>query len=145
MFDKIVQFMGIKRTSEDKFVSRSILVVDDNETDLILVQRAVEKMGHRVLTAKDGETGFQIAKAEKPDLILSDCRMPEMSGVEMFKRIKEAPETRNIPLVFLTGADTPAMVIECFDVGADNYMCKPINAKLLTAQIKTIFEEYLAS
>lgn len=145
MFDRLAQLLGLKKAPNEGFIRRCILVVDDNEADRILVQRTVEKMGHRVIMAENGRAGFQIAKTEKPDLILSDCRMPEMDGVTMCKRLKEDPETENIPLVFLTSVDTPATVVECFDIGVDNYICKPIDPKLLANQIKTIFDEYLAS
>ena len=142
MFEKIAQLLGIKGAVNVDLGCRCILIVDDNKSDLMLVRRTVEKMGHRVLTAENGKTGYELAKAEKPDLILSDCRMPEMDGVEMCKRIKEDPETKDIPLVFLTNVDTPKTVIECFDMGVDNYICKPINPKLVAAQIRTIFKEH---
>lgn len=145
MFKKIAQLFGIKRAPEDDFESRSILIVDDNEGDLLIIKRTVEKMGHRVLTARNGREGIDMIKAEKPDLILSDCRMPQMDGVEMFKQIKEDPATKDIPLVFLTSVETPANVVECFDMGADNYICKPINPKLLADQIRAIFEEHFSS
>lgn len=145
MLEKIAQLLGIKKTPDDDFESRCILVVDDNDGDLLLIKRTVEKMGHRALTAKNGKTGYDVAKTEKPDLILADCRMPEMDGVEMCKRIKEDPTTKDIPLIFLTNVETPATVIECFDMGVDNYICKPINPKLLTDQITTIFEEHFTS
>ena len=142
MFEKIFQLLGIKRASKEDFGSRCILIVDDNRADLLLVKRTVEKMGHRVLTADNGKVGFQLAKEEKPDLILSDCCMPEMDGVEMYRQMKEDQEIKNIPLIFLTGVDSPKAVVECFDMGADNYICKPINPKLLAGQITTIFREH---
>lgn len=144
MFEKAAQLFGIKKAPQKDFIRRAILIVDDNETDRTLIRRTVERMGHRVLTAGDGDAGFQIAKAQKPDLILSDCRMPDVDGVEMCRRLKGDDETRNIPLVFLTGVDTPSTVVECFDMGVDNYMCKPINPRLLASQIETIFKECLA-
>ena len=145
MLNKIAQLLGIKTAQKKDFASRRILIVDDNQTDRVFIQRTVEKMGHYALIAENGKIGFQIAKEEKPDLILSDCRMPEMDGVEMCKRLKEDPETESIPFVFLTNVETPATIIECFDMGAENYVCKPINPKLLTSQIETIFNEHLAS
>ena len=110
---------------------------------LTLIQKTVEKIGHRVLTAENGKIGFEVAKSEHPDLILSDCRMPELDGVGMVKALKADEETKDIPLVFLTSVDTPSAIIECFDIGALNYMCKPIKPKLLVSQIRTIFAECL--
>jgi two-component system alkaline phosphatase synthesis response regulator PhoP len=145
MFGKIAQLLGIAKATNEDVQTRCILIVDDNESDLLLIQRTVEKMGHRALIARDGKSGYDIAKGQKPDLILSDCRMPGMSGVEMCKRIKEDPETKDVPFVFLTGDETPSTIVDCFDMGADNYMCKPINPKLVAKQIKAIFEEHLSS
>lgn len=144
MFERILRLFIVKKVRPKDFIQRCILVVDDNEADRMLVQRMVEKMGHRILIAEDGNIGFEMAKAKKPDLILSDCRMPEKDGITMCKQLKGDPETKNIPLVFLTGVDSPATVVECFDMGVENYMCKPINPKILTSQIEIIFKECLA-
>lgn len=141
MFGKIARLFGIKEAVQENFVSRRILIVDDNEMDRTLIQKTVEKIGHQVLTAENGKVGYETAKREKPDLILSDCRMPEMDGVDMCKLIKVDDDTKNIPLIFLTGVDTPKNVIECFDMGVENYICKPIQPKILASQIKTIFAE----
>ena len=145
MLEKIFQLLGIKKAPKEDFGSRCVLIVDDNRADLLLVQRTVEKMGYQVLAAENGKVGFEVAKKEKPDLILSDCNMPELNGVEMCRQIKEDPETSGIPLIFLTNVDTPKTVVECFDMGVDNYICKPINPKLLAGQITTIFKEQLVS
>lgn len=145
MLKRITQWLGIRNVSEENFVQRRILIVDDNKTDLLFIQRTVEKIGHQALIAENGKIGFEVAKAEKPDLILTDCRMPEIDGVTMCRMIKEDPDTKEIPVVFLTGVDTPKTVVECFDMGVENYMCKPIRPRLLASQIKTIFEECLAS
>jgi len=144
MFEKIAQFFGIKAAPQEDFIRRRILIVDDNAVDLKLIQKTVEKIGHQALLAEDGKAGYEIAKAEKPDLILSDCRMPQMNGVDMCKLIKEDADTKNIPLVFLTGVDSPKTVIECFEMGVENYICKPIRPKVLRSQIKTIFDECLS-
>ena len=145
MIEKIFQLLGIKKTPKEGFGDRCVLIVDDNRADLLLIQRTVEKMGHRVLTAENGNAGFELAKKEKPDMILSDCRMPEMDGVVMCKRIKEDPEIKDIPLVVLTNVDAPKTVVECFDMGVDNYIRKPINPKLLAGQITAIFKEHFSS
>jgi len=141
MFGKIAQFLGIKKDPPEDFVSRRILIVDDNDIDLKLIQKTVEKIGHQALLAENGKIGYEAAKTEKPDLILSDCQMPEMDGIDMCKMIKEDPATQNIPLIFLTNVETPQTVVECFDMGVENYICKPISPKILTAQIKIIFDE----
>jgi len=145
MFKKIAQLLGIKTAMPENFVRRRILIVDDNEMDLRLIQKTVEKIGHQALLAENGKIGYEVAKAENPDLILSDCLMPEMDGVDMCKRIKEDAATKDIPVMFLTNVDTPKNVIESFEMGVANYICKPIKPKILAMRIKTIFDECLTT
>lgn len=144
MLEKITELLGIKKAVPKDFVRRRILIVDDNKVDLTLIQKTVERIGHEVLTAENGNIGFQTAKEKKPDLILADCQMPELDGVEMCKLLKEDEGTKNIPIVFLTNVNRPATVIDCFDMGVDNYICKPINPKILISQIKSIFKEHFS-
>jgi len=141
VFAKIAQLFGVKSEVPENFVSRRILIVDDNAIDLKLIQKTVETMGHQALLAEDGKAGYEAAKVEKPDLIFADCRMPEMDGVEMCKLIKEDTKTKDIPVIFLTSVDEPKTVIECFEMGVDNYICKPIRPKVLRAQINAIFKD----
>jgi len=144
MLGKIAAFFGKHKDVKEQFKSQTVLIVDDNETDLTLIKRTVERIGHRAITAANGIDGFALAKAQRPALILSDCRMPEMDGVEMCRRLKKDEDTKDIPIVFLTNVDTPKTVIECFDMGVNNYICKPIKPKLLMSQIELIFNECLA-
>ena len=145
MFNKIAAFLGIRNARRDNVNTQTILIVDDNPTDLALIKKTVEKLGHRAVTAVNGSEGYEIARTQLPDLILSDCRMPEMDGVAMCRLLKDDETTKSIPIVFLTGVDSPKTVIDCFDLGVNNYLCKPIRPKLLTAQIETIFKECLAA
>lgn len=131
-------------SNSKKFKNHKILIVDDNEVDRKLIAKTLDKMGCIVLTAVDGEIGLHLALSEKPDLILSDNQMPNMDGLTMCKELRENEETRNIPVIFLTGNTSPAMVVDCFDmVNVDNYMCKPINTKVLLTQIEDILSEHL--
>ena len=145
MFNKIAAFLGIRNARRDNVNTQTILIVDDNPTDLALIKKTVEKLGHRAVTAVNGSEGYEIARTQLPDLILSDCRMPEMDGVAMCRLLKDDETTKAIPIVFLTGVDSPKTVIDCFDLGVNNYLCKPIRPKLLTAQNETIFKECLAA
>ncbi len=128
-----------------KFEDRTVLIVDDNEVDRKLIAKTLMKMGCRVLTAVDGEIGLHIALSETPDLILSDCHMPNMDGVEMCRELKNSDETKEIPVIFLTGDTSPSKVVDCFELNVDNYMCKPINSKVLMSQIEDILTEHLPS
>ncbi|MCA9394876.1 MAG: response regulator [Candidatus Omnitrophica bacterium] len=129
--------------ADRKYQDRKILIVDDNEVDRKIVAKALDRLGCRVLTAVDGEIGYHVALSEIPDLILSDCHMPNMDGVEMCKRLRDHDETSNIPVIFLTGDNSPAKVIDFFDgPNTENYMCKPINPRLLASQIDEILSRH---
>lgn len=121
----------------------TILVVDDSPIDRRILVKSLTKQNYNVITAENGREGFQMAKEHKPDLILSDCMMPDIDGVKLVKMLHLDNETENIPLVFLTSDDSPSNLIECFDLGAENYLSKPINTKIITNQVKEILEEYL--
>ena len=121
---------------------RRILIVDDNEVDRNLHLRMVEKLGYTTLSAHNGAEGLKAALAQKPDLILLDYEMPEMNGYDMCKRLQDHPSTEKIPIIFITGSDTPAHVIDCFETEAANCLAKPLNMKILSAQIESVFQEY---
>ena len=137
MINAIKRFFGI-------FVGKKIdkklhvLVVEDNEVDRRIVCKIVSKQGHDVTEAENGKEGLEIVKLKKPDLILMDCEMPELNGIEMCRAIKDSVETSDIPVIFLTGHGTPQNIVECFGVNAENLLTKPINAKLLVEQIEMI-------
>ena len=126
---------------KDNTTPITILVVEDSETDRLFVTRTLEKAGFRVETAVNGALGLEKAKALKPDLILLDCEMPVMGGVEMCKKLKETNGIHNTLVIFLTGLDTPKNTIDCFEADAEHYLSKPISARLLTAEIKKVLEE----
>ena len=120
----------------------TVLVVDDNPVDLKIIVHALKDLGCKVMTAENGSEGYVKAVSHKPDIILTDCNMPYMDGVEMCRQIKEDETTKNIPVIFLTGVDSPRNVVECFALDAENFICKPINPKVLTEQIKRVLEEH---
>ena len=144
MFSKLARWMGISKAANNNFDRRCVLVVDDSAVDLTLLRKTIEKMGHRVLSAENGQIGYTLAKLERPDLIFSDWRMPTLDGIGMCKQLKADEETKNIPVVFLTSVDTPKAVIDGFEIGAYNYLVKPIKPKLLVSKINSIFKECLA-
>jgi len=143
MFEKFSAFFS-KKNNRRTYADKCILIVDDSEMDLRIIAKALQCLGCRVLTAEDGDIGYTMAVQEKPDLILSDCNMPRLSGVEMVKQLKENDVTENIPVIFLTADDSPKIVIDCFEIDAYNYLCKPINPKILNNQIEEILQEHLS-
>ena len=139
-FDKITG-----KKEDWPFANRTILVVDDNEVDRKIIVHALKDLGCKVMQAENGSEGYVKALSHRPDLILSDCNMPHMDGVEMCRQIKEDDKTKDIPIIFLTGVDSPRNVVECFSLEAENFMCKPINPKALTDQIRHILSEHFKS
>ena len=119
-----------------------ILVVEDNELERQFLKRTLEKDGYRVMLAENGQIGFDKATQGEFDLFLLDCEMPVMGGVELCKRLKQNEKTYKIPLIFLTGLDTPKNIIDCFEGDCENYLSKPISGKLLVTEIKRILHEH---
>jgi len=115
---------------------RRILVVDDDNTVCKLVESVLSKKNYEVLVAKDGQEGFEKAVAERPDLIFLDCLMPGIHGVDVGKKLKENSATKDIPILFLTSVDTPKNIIDCYELGAENYLVKPIRPSELIKQVE---------
>ena len=113
-----------------------ILAVDDEPVSLRLLSRHLERMGHRVLTARDGKEALAVALKEKPQLVVTDWMMPEMDGIELCRALRRYPEGRNIYVVIVTGRDEEDRVVEAFEAGADDYVTKPFRPRLLGARIR---------
>lgn len=106
---------------------------------LTLITRVLEKDGYRVQTATNGEAGLALASARpKPNLIISDIMMPDMDGLEMVRRIKDDPNTKPTPVVFLTAKQTPKDVIAGIQAGARYYLTKPFKMNELITKVHNI-------
>ncbi|MFA6378978.1 MAG: response regulator [Candidatus Omnitrophota bacterium] len=128
-----------KSTTGGALAGRRILVVEDEYAQRLMLKRILEKQGAQIFLAENGNEGLRKAAEHFPDLILLDERMPIMTGVEMCKKLKECEATRNIPIIFLTAADSPDDIVEHFEFGAEIHLSKPINAKELISQIQISF------
>ena len=104
-----------------------ILIVDDSPTQLIGIQRIVEKLGHQTLTAEDGAAGVAMAKAELPDLILMDVVMPNLNGFQATRQLSRESTTRDIPVVALSANAMPADVERGLAAGFADYLVKPLD------------------
>ncbi|MBT3785002.1 response regulator, partial [bacterium] len=115
----------------------TILIVDDVAENLAVL-REILKSDYSVLASRDGETAIEIASGKrKPDLILLDVMMPGMSGYEVCQRLKSEPGTQNIPVIFVTARVEVEDEQQGFELGAVDYVTKPINPHILTARVKT--------
>src|SRR5690606_18059821 len=116
-----------------------VLVVDDEEPIQELLRYNLEKDGYDVKTAGDGAKAVEIAKKFHPDLVLLDIMMPKMDGVETCRLLREIPELQKTFIVFLTARAEEYSEVAAFDVGADDYITKPIKPRALLSRISALF------
>ena len=117
-------------------MARTILVVDDEPTLRETLAEALESEGHRVVTAADGREALVQFRAERPDLLLLDLMLPELSGVEVCRIIRAES---GVPIIMLTAKDAEVDKVVGLELGADDYVTKPFSLRELTARIRAIF------
>ncbi len=117
---------------------RTITVVDDNPEIVALVRVILEQEGFNVRCANSGQQLFAGLEKEKPDLIILDVMMPLMDGLEVLRRLKDAPETSSIPVILLTVLEQHEDVLAGYKTGADYYMTKPFTRIQLIAGINRL-------
>ncbi|MFQ5612286.1 MAG: response regulator [Anaerolineae bacterium] len=108
-----------------------MLYIEDNEANKMLVHRILEAKGFHILHAEDGQTGFEIARREMPDLILMDISLPGMDGLEATGLIKNTEAVAHIPVIALTANAMKGDAEKCLAAGCDAYLQKPIGVKEL--------------
>ncbi len=119
-----------------------ILLVDDEPDILEFMEYNLKKEKYSVFTANNGKEALLVAKREKPDLIILDIMMPEMDGIETCRALREMPEFRNTLIAFLTARNEDYSQVAGFDVGADDYITKPIKPRVLISRINALFRRY---
>jgi DNA-binding response OmpR family regulator len=116
-------------------VAKTILVVDDESTLRETLAWNLERDGYRVVEAADGRTALERFRAEKPDLVLLDLMLPELSGVEVCRRIRAESD---VPILMLTARDSEVDKIVGLEVGADDYVTKPFSLRELQARVRAL-------
>lgn len=119
-------------------VGQKILIVDDEPDILELIEYNLKKEGYQVFTASNGQEGIAVAKKVHPDLIILDIMMPKMDGIEACRLMRAIPEFKNTFMVFLTARSEEYSEIAGFNVGADDYIAKPIKPRALVSRINAI-------
>ena len=142
--DKLFRMFGSNNSGFSGLKNKKILVVDDGEVERKFFVTVLKKRGCTVSSAENGKAALEKIKLDKPDLILLDFVMPEMNGKEFCKVVKNDESLKNIPVIFLTGSTTPGDVVDCYDVGAEYFLTKPISAKMLNKQVEAAFEDVKA-
>jgi two-component system, OmpR family, alkaline phosphatase synthesis response regulator PhoP len=115
-----------------------ILLVDDEPDILEFMEYNLKKEGFQTYTAKNGQEAIEIASKEKPNLIILDIMMPVMDGIEACRTIRSIPDLKNTMIAFLTARNEDYSQIAGFDVGADDYISKPIKPRVLISRIKAL-------
>src|SRR6266852_4033482 len=116
----------------------TVLVVEDESALSTLLRYNLEREGYRVFEAKDGEEALIVADEVKPDLVILDWMLPQLSGIEVCRRLRGRQETRNLPIVMLTARGEETDRIRGLDTGADDYLTKPFSMTELLARLRAV-------
>ncbi|HSL30627.1 MAG TPA: response regulator [Anaerolineales bacterium] len=130
------KFLAIRPDVKDRPL---ILLIEDAREANLMMSDYLENAGYRVLTARDGATGIDLARQHPPSLILMDIQMPNMDGLEATRRLRSDPRFRTTPIIALTALAMPGDRERCLAAGATDYMMKPVSLKNLSQMI----EKYL--
>lgn len=115
-----------------------ILIVEDEDALATLLQYNLEKEGYEVTAAGDGEEALLQVQERLPDLIVLDWMLPKVSGIEVCRRLRQRPESRNVPIIMLTARGEETDRIRGLDTGADDYVVKPFAMSELAARIRAV-------
>jgi two-component system, OmpR family, phosphate regulon response regulator PhoB len=116
----------------------NILVVEDEDALSTLLQYNLDKEGYEVRVAGDGEEALTLVSERLPDIIILDWMLPKISGIEVCRRLRQRPESRNVPIIMLTARGEESDRIRGLDTGADDYVIKPFAMSELSARIRAV-------
>jgi two-component system phosphate regulon response regulator PhoB len=116
----------------------NILVVEDEESLATLLQYNLEKEGYDVALAGDGDEALLMVEEKLPDLVVLDWMLPKVSGIEVCRRLRQKPESRNVPIIMLTARGEDSDRVRGLDTGADDYLVKPVSMSELSARIRAV-------
>jgi class 3 adenylate cyclase len=118
-----------------------LLVVDDNKVNRILLSRGLESEGHTIEIAENGRQALEKLRSKSFDLVLLDIEMPEMNGYQVLELCLQDDELRNIPIIMTSSLDEIDSVVKCVELGAEDYLNKPVNPILLRARVNASLEK----
>lgn len=122
-----------------------IMIVDDVETNRVILDAIISDMGYKTVEAENGMKALEMLQQCDPDLILLDISMPEMDGYELCRVLKDRPDTRNIPIIFISAFDEPEDIVKGFSLGGGDYITKPFIPELVQARVGVHLNLYKAS
>lgn len=117
-----------------------VLVIEDNPVNLDFVVAVLEPVGYRLLTAETAEAGLQVARTERPDVILLDVHLPGISGYEVVQRLKADPATAPIPIVAITAQAMRGEEMRARAAGCDAFLTKPVDTDLLRRTVQHVLD-----
>jgi two-component system, cell cycle response regulator DivK len=120
---------------------KTILIIEDNELNMKLFADLLQAQGYRVLQSGEGVLGFQLAREQRPDLIVMDIQLPAISGLEVTRWIKEDPDLAHIPVVAVTAYAMKGDETRILEGGCQAYMAKPISVTAFMGIIRRLLEE----
>ena len=132
---------GTARAWRGPAPSARLLVVDDNKVNRLLLTRSLELQNHRVASAENGLVALQMLRAEPFDLMLLDMEMPELDGFGVLEQMVADSKLRDLPVIVTSSLEGVANVVRCLDLGADDYLHKPMHPALLKARINSSLEK----
>jgi len=118
-----------------------LLIVDDNKVNRILLSRGLEQYGHTIETAENGRQGLEMLKRGSYDLVLLDIEMPEMNGYQVLEACLKDDDLSNIPIIMTSSLDEIDSVVKCVELGAEDYLNKPVNPILLRARVNASLDK----
>ena len=121
--------------------SARLLIVDDNKVNRLLLSRSVELLGHRIALAENGRIALDKLRKEPFDLLLLDIEMPELDGFAVLEQLKVDPKLRDVPVIVTSSIEGLDNIIRCIELGAEDFLPKPVNQVLLKARIGAILEK----
>src|SRR5678815_1072777 len=128
-------------TSPPSAHTGDLLVVDDSRVNRLLLGRALEQLGHTVTFAENGREALAALGRRRADLILLDIEMPEMDGYQVLAALAADPRLRDVPVVMMSSVEEVDSVARCIEMGAEDYLFKPVNPVLLKARIGASLEK----
>ncbi|WP_432816646.1 adenylate/guanylate cyclase domain-containing protein [Sulfitobacter sp. JB4-11] len=118
-----------------------LLIVDDNKVNRLLMSRSVELLGHRASVAENGKVAMQMLQEETFDMLLLDIEMPQMDGFEVLEALKGDANLRDLPVIVTSSVEGLDNIVRCIELGADDYIPKPVNKTLLNARVSSSLEK----
>ncbi len=115
-----------------------VLIVEDEDALATLLKYNLDKEGHEVAVASDGEEALVTIDERLPDLVVLDWMLPKVSGIEVCRRLRQKPETRNLPIIMLTARGEESDRVRGLDTGADDYIVKPFSMTELAARVRAV-------